>query len=86
MSYNFTVQSAGGAPETIERVHRILREERDITIFVWPLEATEFGVENIRWTYVFYENGLSINVLHTIEEADMRATGFKLSDGMDVPV
>ena len=42
-------------------------------------------VENIRWSYVFYENGLSINVLYTIDDPRKRAVGFKLSDGMDVP-
>ena len=35
--------------------------------------------------YVFYESGLSINVMYTIEDGGKRAVGFKLSDGMDVP-
>ena len=35
--------------------------------------------------YVFYESGLSINVMYTLEDAGKRAVGFKLSDGMDVP-
>ena len=35
--------------------------------------------------YVFYESGLSINVLYTIDDAGKRAVGFKLSEGMDVP-
>ena len=30
-----------------------------------PLEATEFQVEDIRMAYVFYESGLSINVMYT---------------------
>jgi hypothetical protein len=34
---------------------------------------------------VFYQSGLSINVLYTIEDAKKRAVGFKLSDGMPVP-
>ena len=42
-------------------------------------------MENIRWTYVFYQSGLSINVLYTLDDAGKRAVGFKLSDGMDVP-
>jgi hypothetical protein len=50
-----------------------------------PLEATEFIVDGVRWTYVFYESGLSINVLYTLEDAGKRAVGFKLSDGMEVP-
>ena len=35
--------------------------------------------------YVFYESGLSINVMYTIETAAKRAVGFKLSDGMEIP-
>ncbi len=35
--------------------------------------------------YVFYESGLSINVMYSIEDGGKRAVGFKLSDGMEVP-
>jgi len=49
------------------------------------LEAAAVEVENIRWPVVFYENGLSINVMHTIDDRKKRAVGFKLSDGMEVP-
>ncbi len=83
--HDFTVQPASEAREAIDWVHRILREERGIVIESRPLEATAFQVENIRWAYVFYESGLSINVLYTIDDAGKRAVGFKLSDGMDVP-
>jgi hypothetical protein len=71
---------------TIDWVHRILQEERGIVIESRPLEATAFQVESIRWAYVFYESGLSINVLYTLDDAGKRAVGFKLSDGMEVPV
>jgi hypothetical protein len=83
--HDFTVEPASEAVETIDRVHRILREERGLAIGSRPLEATAFQVENVRWTYVFYESGLSINVLYTIDDAGKRAVGFKLSDGMEVP-
>jgi hypothetical protein len=79
----FTVEPAAEAKETIDWVHRILKEERDIVIASPPLEATAFQVADIRWTYVFYESGLSINVL--LDEPNKRAVGFKLSDGMEVP-
>ena len=82
---DFTVEPASKAKKLITYVNKILKEERDIVISSKPLEATEFNVENIRWTYVFYENGLSINVLYTLDDAGKRAVGFKLSDGMDVP-
>ena len=58
----FTVEPAAKAKKTIDWVHRILEEERDIVIASPPLEAADLEVENIRWPYVFYENGLSINV------------------------
>ena len=81
----FTVEPATTAKDAVDYVHRILREERDLVISSRPLEATSFEVEGVRWTYVFYESGLSINVLYTIEDGGKRAVGFKLSDGMDVP-
>jgi len=81
----FTVEPADEAPATVEWVHRILKEERDIVISSRPLEATMFDVENLRMAYVFYESGLSINVMYTLDDGSKRAVGFKLSDGMDIP-
>jgi hypothetical protein len=81
----FTVESADDAKEAIDWVHRILKEERDLVIESRPLEATAFQVENIRMAYVFYESGLSINVMYTVDDGGKRAVGFKLSDGMEVP-
>lgn len=81
----FTVVPASESQETLDYVNRILKEERGIEIESKPLETSRFRVENIDWTYVFYENGLSINVLYTIDDPSKRAVGFKLSDGMDVP-
>ena len=83
--HDFTVDAASDAAETIDWVHRILKEERGIVIESRPLEATVFQVENIKWAYVFYESGLSVNVLYTLDDAGKRAVGFKLSDGMEVP-
>jgi len=83
--HTFTVEPASKAKKAVALVHRILEEERDIVIASPPLEATTFEVDGIRWTYVFYESGLSINVLYTLEESKKRAVGFKLSDGMEIP-
>jgi hypothetical protein len=82
----FTVEPASKARTTVDWVHRILEEERDIVISSRPLEATGFQVENIRIAYVFHESGLSINVMYTVDGPEKRAVGFKLSEGMDVPV
>jgi hypothetical protein len=81
----FTVEPASDAKTTVDWVHGILKDERDIVISSRPLEATAFQVENIRIAYVFYESGLSINVMYTLDETGKRAVGFKLSEGMDVP-
>jgi hypothetical protein len=82
--HDFTVQPAAETPERIDYVNRILAE-RDVVIASPALETSELEVEGSRWTYVFYESGLSINVLYGLAEGGKRAVGFKLSDGMDVP-
>jgi hypothetical protein len=81
----FTVEPASNAKTAINWVHRILKEERGIVISSRPLEATAFQVENIRIAYVFYESGLSINAMYTVDDPKKRAVGFKLSEGMEVP-
>ena len=81
----FTVEPAAEAKDAVALVARILKDERDIVIASRPLEATAFEVDRIRMAYVFYESGLSINVMYAIEDGGKRAVGFKLSNGMDVP-
>jgi hypothetical protein len=81
----FTVNPAGEAPEVVDRVSRILKDERDIIIGARPLEATTFEVDGLRMDYVFYESGLSINVMYSIEHGGKRAVGFKLAEGMEIP-
>jgi hypothetical protein len=83
--HTFTTDPADEAQATISWVHEILLKERDLVIASRPLEATEFDVAGIRIAYVFYESGLSINVMYTLADAAKRAVGFKLSDGMEVP-
>jgi hypothetical protein len=81
----FTVEPAANAAATVDWVQRILKEERDIVIASPPLEAAAFQVENLRMAYVFYESGLSVNVMYTVDDPKRRAVGFKLSEGMEVP-
>src|SRR6478735_10467197 len=83
--HTFTVQPASKAKKTIAWVSKVLADERGIVIASPALEATEFEVEGVRWAYVFYESGLSINVLYTLGDAGKRAVGVKVSDGMEVP-
>ena len=82
--HTFTTHPAGEATEAVERVEAVLRE-RDITIAAEPLEATEFVVDGVRWTYVFYASGLAVNLLYTLADGGKRAVGLKLSEGMPVP-
>ena len=83
--HEFTVAPATESQDAVDYVSRILKEERDIEIGAKPLETSRFQVENIRFTYVFYEDGLAVNVMYTIDDPKKRAVGFKLSDGMEVP-
>ena len=82
---DFTVESADEARALVDYVARVLEQERDIVIASPALEAAEVEVDGIRWTHVFYESGLAVNVLYTLAEGGKRAVGFKLSEGMEVP-
>ena len=84
--HDFAVEPASRSKQVVDWVHGILKDERDIVIESRPLETSAFQVERLRMAYVFYESGLSINVMYTIDDASKRAVGFKLSDGMEVPV
>ncbi len=83
--HEFTVTPASDSPDTLDYVNRILKEERDIEFAAKPLETSRFQVEGLRIAYVFYEDGLSVNVMYSIDDPKKRAVGFKLSDGMEVP-
>lgn len=83
--HDFAVVPASESQETLEYVNRVLKEERNIVFAAKPLETSYFQVENIRWAFVFYEDGLGINVLYTVDDPKKRAVGFKLSEGMEVP-
>jgi len=71
--------------ELADYVATVLEQERGIVIASPPLEAAELEVDGIRWTHVFHESGLAVNVLYTLAEGGKRAVGFKLSEGMDAP-
>ena len=77
--------SSAKGKKLVAYVAKVLKEERGIVIASPALEASELLVDGIRWTHVFYESGLGVNVLYTLEDAGKRAVGFKLSDGMEPP-
>ncbi|SDD70280.1 hypothetical protein SAMN02799630_03249 [Paenibacillus sp. UNCCL117] len=82
--HEFTVVPASESQETLDYVNQILKE-RQIEFAAKPLETSRFQVENIKFAYVFYEDGLGVNVMYTVDDPKKRAVGFKLSEGMEVP-
>ena len=83
--FAFTTVPAAEAAGTLAWIEKILADERGIRIASPALEVAEIEVDGIRWPYAFYESGLAINVLYTLDDPRKRAVGFKLSEGMDVP-
>lgn len=83
--HEFIVETVSESQETLDYVNRVLKEERNIEFAAKPLETSRFQVENIKWAYVFYEDGLGVNVMYTVDDPKKRAVGFKLSEGMEVP-
>jgi hypothetical protein len=82
--HQFTIVPASESQETLDYVNQVLKE-RDIEFAAKSLETSRFQVENIKFAYVFYEDGLSVNVMYTVDDPKKRAVGFKLSEGMEVP-
>ncbi|MDR2233248.1 MAG: hypothetical protein LBE56_09015 [Tannerella sp.] len=81
----FTTVPADESRETIDYVNRILKEERGIEFAAKPLETSQFELDGAKITYVFYEDGLALNVMYSIDGSEKSAVGLKLSDGMEVP-
>ncbi len=84
-NHALTVLPAKSSENTLNYVTRILKEERDIEFFARPLETSQFQIKNIKFAYVFYEDGLVVNVMYAVEDPKKRAVGFKLSEGMAIP-
>ncbi|MEK3793580.1 phage tail protein [Paenibacillus sp. FSL R7-0204] len=83
--HEFTVVPASESRETLDYVNGILSKERGLEFAAKPLQTSQFQVENIRFAYVFYEDGLALNVMYTVDDPKKRAVGFKLSEGMEIP-
>ena len=81
----FATVSGAEAEGLVSYVASVLEDERGIVIASPALEAAQLEVDGIRWTHVFYESGLAVNVLYTLAAGGKRAVGFKLSEGMNPP-
>jgi len=84
-NHDFTISPATKSQDILDYVNNILQKERDIKILSKPLETSNFIVEDIKMTYIFYESGLAVNVMYSLNNPKKRAVGFKLSEGMEVP-
>ena len=84
-NHDFTISPATKSQDILDYVNIILQKERDIKILSKPLETSNFIVEDIKMTYIFYESGLAVNVMYSLNNPKKRAVGFKLSEGMEVP-
>ena len=82
--HDFVTKPADKAASLIKRMNKALAE-RDIVVKSEPLEAADFVTENIRWTYVFYKSGLSLNIMYTLDDPKKRAVGIKLCENMEIP-
>lgn len=71
-------------PDILPFIEKVL-EERDMVFPYKPLCVSQMEVDDILWSHVYYENGLAVNVLYTLEEGGKRAVGFKLSNGIEIP-
>lgn len=83
--HTFVTQTPAENPAAVAYVARVLKQERGMEIASPVLEVSQLRVENIAWTHVFYQSGLAINVLYTVDDPKKRAVGLKLSEGMEVP-
>lgn len=83
--YAFTTLPVVEGAQTLSYVNRILQAERDLSFAAKPLEVAQFQVANMKVAYVFYEDGLSINVMYDVSDPKRRAVGIKLSQGMEIP-
>jgi len=63
--YEFLVMPADENPEILNRIEEILKE-RNLIFPYKALEVSDFVVDNTRWSYVFYETGLVVNVMYSL--------------------
>ena len=84
-NHDFVVSPVAESKDALDYVTNILNTERAIKFSAKPLETSSFIVENLKFTYVFFEDGLAVNVMYSVNDPKKRAVGFKLSEGMEIP-
>ncbi len=81
----YVVEDAADSASTVAFVQEVLQKERGLVIGSRPLQTAIVQAGELKFTYVFYESGLAINVMYDAVDPKKRAVGFKLSQGMAVP-
>jgi hypothetical protein len=73
----FTVAPACEAPKALAWVEEILESERGIVPSSPALEVSINEVDCISWVHVFYESGLAVNVLWTLDDGGQARRGLQ---------
>lgn len=80
----FVTMAVDENPEIINRIKAILAGQ-DLDLPYTALEVSDFVVNNIRWSYVFYDNGLVISIEYSLNPAGKREIGLKLVEDAQTP-
>lgn len=83
--HEYEVFPASESQNVIDYVNHVLQTERQIVFASKPLQTAQFQVENLQFSYVYYEDGFSVNVMYSIDDPKKRAVGFKLCEDSPVP-
>ncbi|MGT2887755.1 phage tail protein [Streptococcus didelphis] len=71
-------------PDILPLIEQVLAE-RQMSFPYKALCLSQFEVDGILWSHVYYDNGLVVNLLYTLAEGGKRAIGFKLANGIEIP-
>ncbi|MCV3763607.1 phage tail protein [Companilactobacillus farciminis] len=83
--HELVTMPADDVPEILNRIQTILKE-RDLDLPYKALEVSDFAANNVRWSQVYYDNGLEVSVIYSLDKNGRHSVSFKLVHGIDVPV
>ena len=82
--HELVTMPADEVPEILNRIEAILKE-RDLDLPYKALEVSDFAANNVRWSQVYYDNGLEVSVIYSLDKNGRHSVSFKLAHGIDVP-
>lgn len=80
----FVTMAVDENPEIFNRIKAILIGQ-GLDLPYKAIEVSDFGVNNIRWSYVFYDNGLVISIQYSMNPEGKREIGLKLVEDAETP-